>query len=126
MTLRDAVLGAWELVSFVARDAAMVDKMARDPSYVPALDPEASALLKRAAAPEPEAKAEPAPAAEPVPKANVLEDRQTGALLPDLLSGSIGGGLREYSSTDHLAHDSILTRYSGRCPSAIHRSPRGP
>ncbi|KAI9717961.1 MAG: hypothetical protein M1828_007053 [Chrysothrix sp. TS-e1954] len=67
-----------------ARDAAIVDKMARDPSYVPALDPEAAALMKRGAAPEPATKA--------APKPNRVEERQ---LLPQLPSGfpDIGGGL---------------------------------
>ena len=41
------------------REEAIVNKMARDPSYIPALDPEAAGLMKRAASPEPKAKAAP-------------------------------------------------------------------
>ena len=59
------------------REEAIVNKMARDPSYIPALDPEAAALMKRAAKSEPKAEAGPV-------KAEAVEKRQ----LP-----IIGGGL---------------------------------
>lgn len=72
-----------------AREAKFVEKMARDPSYIPALDPEAVALMKRSAAPEPEPEAKPAP--EPATKPNKIADR---GLLPSTLP-IIGGGLCE-------------------------------
>ena len=53
--LRDAAAAG----KLSAREAQIVDKMARDPSYIPALDPEAAALMKRTAAPVPEADAAP-------------------------------------------------------------------
>ena len=64
-----------------AREADIVDKMARDPSYIPALDPEAAALIKRAA------KADPVPQANAAPEAaRPVEARA----LP-----VVGGGLRK-------------------------------
>ena len=68
-----------------AREAAIVDKMARDPAYIPALDPEATALMKRAAAPAPEANAAPQPGLD----SNGKSKRQS---LP-----VVGGGLCESS-----------------------------
>ena len=59
------------------REEEIVNKMARDPSYIPALDPEAASLMKRAASSEPNASPDSA-------KSEVLEKRQ----LP-----IIGGGL---------------------------------
>ena len=62
--------------------------MARDPSYIPALDPEAVTLVKRAAAPEPEAKVA-------LVQPNIVEERQT---LPSILP-VIGGGLCKFEPT---------------------------
>ena len=81
------------------RDAEIVNKMARDPTYIPALDLEAVALMKRAAAPE--------PASEPAFKPNPVER----GLLPTLLPTSlpiVGGGLWTSSLTFHLVK-SMLT-----------------
>ena len=64
------------------REEAIVNKMARDPSYIPALDPEVAALMKRAASPEPKAEAVPI-------KSSPMEKRQ----LP-----IIGGGLCKLKS----------------------------
>ena len=70
-TLRDAAAAG----KLSAREAQIVDKMARDPTYIPTLDPEAAALMKREAAPVPKVNAAP-----------LLKERQ----LP-----IIGGGLRK-------------------------------
>lgn len=72
-----------------AREAVIVDKMARDPSYIPALDPEAAALIKRTAKADPEPEANAAPEA-----ARAVEARA----LP-----IIGGGLRK-PLLIHLLH----------------------
>ena len=65
------------------REAAIVHKMARDPSYIPALDPD---LPKRAAEPEPRAQS-----GTFQPEAEAVEKR---GLLPTGLP-IIGGGLRK-------------------------------
>ena len=71
-----------------AREADIVNRMARDPSYIPALDPKAAALFKRTA------KADPEPVAHTVHEAaSPLEARA----LP-----VVGGGLRKPSPISSL------------------------
>lgn len=72
-------------------DAVIVNKMARDPTYIPALDPEVASLLKRTAAPGPEAEAAALHFVE-------LDAEEKRALLSSPLNSglpSIGGGLRK-------------------------------
>lgn len=102
-----------------AREADIVDKMARDPSYIPALDPEAAALIKRAA------KAEPEPDANAGPEdASPVEAR---ALLPRSLP-IIGGGLGKLFTTSHFTPQMLIATFlaSRRRATATHWCPCRP
>ena len=59
-----------------SHETAIVERMARDPSFIPALDPEAAALMRRAAVPMPvvtkAAPVEPNAVEEPGPPPSIL------------------------------------------------------
>lgn len=102
-----------------AREAAIVDKMARDPSYIPAMDPEAAALIKRAA------KADPEPEANAAPKdASPVKAR---ALLPSTLP-VVGGGLRKPLTTPYSTSYILIEHFpaSRRRATATQWCPRRP
>ena len=94
------------------REEAIVDRMAHDPAYIPALDPEAAALMKRGANPEPKAKA---PSVKS--KSTIVEKRQ----LP-----IIGGGLCTLcamSLSVDIVCSLVVFSFSERSASATFRCP---
>ena len=96
--LRDAAAAG----QLQGREAKIVDKMARDPTYIPALDPEALALMKREAAPE--------------LKANVPNPVEERGLLPSILPlptilPIIGGGLCTFNLTLYLVQPTLTCVY---------------
>ena len=90
------------------REAEIVEKMKRDPSYIPALDPEAQPLFKRAALPTAEADLVSNSAEEFKP----LEKKQSlPSGLPDVcggLSTSYKNHLLSTSQADSLTLSSVL------------------